>query len=274
MQSSKQPYHVLLSFDLEEFDIPNEFGANLPLEEQLRVTNEGTNRLLPVLDGLQVPATFYTTAFYAQQNEALVKRIAASNEIASHSFYHSRFTDSDLKQSKQVLAAISGQSITGFRMPRLAPVDKKLIYQAGYLYDASLNPTWLPGRYNYLRHSRTLFRQENLWILPASVTPTLRIPLFWLAFKNLPLWFIKHCSLQVLKKDGYLSLYFHPWEFADLAAFNKMPFYIRREHGQQLTDKLGAYLDWLRSFGVFVTTHSYIEAKELSELQRWTFGSS
>ena len=41
MQSSKQPYRVLLSFDLEEFDIPNEYGANIPVEEQLTVTTEG-----------------------------------------------------------------------------------------------------------------------------------------------------------------------------------------------------------------------------------------
>jgi peptidoglycan/xylan/chitin deacetylase (PgdA/CDA1 family) len=273
MQSLKQPYRVLLSFDLEEFDIPNEMGANLAMTEQLRVTNEGLSRLLPALNDLQVAATFYTTAFYAQQNEARIKDIAVSYEIASHSFYHSRFTEADIKYSRQVLEAISGQTVSGFRMPRLAPVDRKLIYQAGYLYDASLNPTWLPGRYNHLRQPRTLFRQDNLWILPSSVTPSLRIPLFWLAFKNLPLWFIKQCSLQVLQKDNYLSLYFHPWEFADLSAY-KMPFYIRRPSGTELLDKLTTYLRWLQTLGAFVTTRSFIATREHSDLQRWTFGNS
>jgi len=274
MQSSKQPYHVLLSFDLEEFDIPNEFGANLPVAEQLRVTAAGMSKLLPVLNQLQIAATFYTTAFYAQQNEAQVKKMAVSNEIASHSFYHSRFAESDIKNSRLVLEAVSGQSVTGFRMPRLARVDKKLIYEAGYLYDASLNPTWLPGRYNNFRHPRTVFRQDNLWILPSSVTPSLRIPMFWLAFKNLPLWFIKQCSLQILQKDNYLSLYFHPWEYADLSACKQMPFYIRRPSGNRLLDKLTDYLSWLQTVAAFVTTHSFIETRELNELQRWTFGNS
>lgn len=272
MQSSKQPYHILLSFDLEEFDIPNEFGANLPVEEQLRITTSGMNMLMPVLDKLDISSTFYTTAFYAQHNEQLIKKLAARHEIASHTFYHSHFTEPDIKQSKQVLSAISGQQICGFRMPRLAPVDKKLIYEAGYLYDASMNPTWLPGRYNYFRHSRTLYRQENLWIMPSSVTPGLRIPLFWLAFKNLPLSFIKYCSLQVLKKDNYLSLYFHPWEYADLSAYKKMPFYTRTRSGYPLLRKLSAYLIWLQSLGSFSTTRSFIENREWHELQRWTFG--
>jgi len=274
MQNSRQPYRVLLSFDLEEFDIPNEFGANIPVTEQLNVTTEGTLRLMPVLQQLGINATFYTTAFYAQQNDALVKKIAASHEIASHTFFHSRFADEDIKHSKQVLEAICGQTIAGFRMPRLAPVDKKLIYDAGYLYDASLNPTWLPGRYNFLRHPRTLFRKDNIWILPSSVTPRLRIPLFWLAFKNLPLWFIKRCSMQVLQRDNYLSLYFHPWEFSDLSTYKKMPFYIRRPSGSALLDKFTAYLKWLQPLGEFVTTRSFIGTKEQHDLQRWTFGNS
>ncbi|MEP6747668.1 MAG: polysaccharide deacetylase family protein [Bacteroidota bacterium] len=264
MESSKQPYHALLSFDLEEFDIPNEYGASLPIEEQLSVTQSGNARLLPLLKQLQIPATFFTTAFYARQNDAETKQVAASHEIASHAFHHSRFSEDDILHSRQILSKITGQNIAGFRMPRLAPFSKKLVLQAGYLYDASLNPTWLPGRYNNLSQPRTLFMQGRLWIMPASVTPTLRIPLFWLAFKNLPLSFIKQCSLQVLKKDHYISLYFHPWEFADISAYKTMPFYTRNVCGNQLLDKLAAYLQWLQELGVFTTIETFIKSRHQS----------
>jgi len=262
MQNSKQPYRVLLSFDLEEFDIPNEYGAALPVEEQLLVTATGMRKLLPVLNQLQVPVTFFTTAFYAQQNQAEVKELALRHEIASHTFYHSRFTDADIVSSRQVLAAISGQEITGFRMPRLAPVSKQLIKEAGYQYDASLNPTWLPGRYNHLNQPRTVFQKDGLWILPSSVTPRLRIPLFWLAFKNLPLPLIKQYSLLALKKDQYLSLYFHPWEYADLTAYRSMPFYTRRTSGNPLLQKLNAYLSWLKTIAGFSTMAAFIKTRE------------
>jgi Polysaccharide deacetylase len=270
MQSSKQPYHILLSFDLEEFDIPNEYGANLPVEEQLSVTKKGNARLLPVLNQLQVPATFFTTAFYARQNDIEVKEMAASHEIASHAFHHSRFSIDDILHSRQVLTKVSGQKITGFRMPRLAPVSKTLITQAGYLYDASLNPTWLPGRYNNFSQPRTLFKQGKLWIMPASVTPLLRIPMFWLAFKNLPLSFIKQCSLQILKKDHYLSLYFHPWEFSDLSSYKMMPFYTRTASGQLLLDKLTAYLTWLQTLGTFTTMESFIMSRTQQNHRQYT----
>ena len=264
MQNSKQPYRVLLSFDLEEFDIPNEYGAALPVAEQLSVTQNGMDQLMPVLTDLQIPVTFFTTAFYAQQNKAAIRQIATSHEIASHTFYHSRFTDTDILSSRQELAAISGQSIAGFRMPRLAPVSKQLITDAGYLYDASLNPTWLPGRYNHFNQPRTLFRKDQLWILPSSVTPQWRIPLFWLAFKNLPLSFIKRCSLRVLEKDGYLSLYFHPWEYADLSSYKTMPFYTRNISGQRLLQKLTNYLSWLKTISHFSTMESFVKNESLA----------
>lgn len=264
MQNSKQPYRVLLSFDLEEFDIPNEYGANLPIEEQLAVTRQGIDRLVPLLQRLQVPATFFTTAFYAQENKAAIKELAGVHEIASHTFYHSRFENADLLASRQVLAEISGQNISGFRMPRLAPVSKQLIADAGYLYDASLHPTWLPGRYNHLNQPRTLFKLDRLWILPSSVTPHLRIPLFWLAFKNLPLSFIKQCSMQILKKDQYISLYFHPWEYAELSAYTSMPSYTRKLSGNELLQKLTAYLEWLSGISNFSTMEQFIGNRQIA----------
>jgi peptidoglycan/xylan/chitin deacetylase (PgdA/CDA1 family) len=259
MQNSRPRYNILLSFDLEEFDIPNEYGSSLSVEEQLAVTRQGLTRLLPLLEQLSIQATFFTTAFFAQQDKALIKQIASKYEVASHAFYHSRFSEEDIINSKLSLEEITGQTVFGFRMPRLAPVDRKLIKDAGYFYDASLNPTWLPGRYNNLRKPRTLFTEDQLYVLPSSVTPHLRFPLFWLSFKNIPLFIIKQWSRQVLKKDHYLCLYLHPWEFADLEKFQSLPFYTRKPCGQQLLDKLSVYLIWLKSIGNFTTIYAHIK---------------
>lgn len=259
MQNSGLPYNILLSFDLEEFDIPNEYGATLSVEEQLAVTRQGLCRLLPVLEQLNIPATFFTTAFFAQQDKMMVKQISLRHEIASHSFYHSRFSEQDIGSSRTTLEEITGQPVLGFRMPRLAHVDRNLLLKAGYMYDASLNPTWLPGRYNHTRQPRTLFRRDELWTIPASVTPHTRLPLFWLSFKNLPLFIIKNWSRQVLRKDNYICLYLHPWEFADLDKFQSLPFYTRKPCGAPLLRKLVAYLGWLQSAGNFKTIESFIK---------------
>ena len=40
---------ILLSFDIEEFDVPREHGVNYSLEEGVKVSVEGTNIILDIL---------------------------------------------------------------------------------------------------------------------------------------------------------------------------------------------------------------------------------
>ena len=42
---------ILLSFDIEEFDAPLEHGVELPFEEQMRTSVEGTRKILACLHG-------------------------------------------------------------------------------------------------------------------------------------------------------------------------------------------------------------------------------
>jgi len=113
-------------------------------------------------------------------------------------------------------------------MPRMASVSYNDLKEAGYLYDSSLNPTFIPGRYNHLRASKTIFKKDGLTIFPATVTPNMRIPLFWLTFKNCSIrWFCKQVQ-KCLDSYGYVNLYFHPWEFANTSGFS-LPSYIAKD---------------------------------------------
>ena len=40
---------ILLSFDTEEFDVPREHGVDFPLDEAMKVSVYGTNRILDCL---------------------------------------------------------------------------------------------------------------------------------------------------------------------------------------------------------------------------------
>lgn len=50
---------ILLSFDIEEFDAPLEHGVELPFEEQMRTSVEGTRKILACLARHRVKATFF-----------------------------------------------------------------------------------------------------------------------------------------------------------------------------------------------------------------------
>jgi peptidoglycan/xylan/chitin deacetylase (PgdA/CDA1 family) len=217
---------ILLNFDLEEFDMPSEYGSPIPFDEQIAISTAGTTVILDLLKKHDIKCTFFCTAVFALNNTPLMERIIAEgHEVASHTYDHSKFEIGDLLRSKETLTEITGKPVLGFRMPRMMPVSDRELYNAGYLYNSSINPTWIPGRYNNLHRPRNLFCNEKVLQLPASVGSDFRFPLFWLSFHNLPLWYYKHLCKKAYQKDGYLNLYYHPWEFTPLHDKKKFGFY-------------------------------------------------
>lgn len=247
---------ILLTFDVEEFDTALEYGNMISLDEQLEVSTRGMKLIEGVLNRTDVPATLFTTATYALHNQELIKNLAQKHEIASHGYYHGTYQPADLGTSKQVLEEISGQSITGFRRARMMPVDEKDLIEHGYCYNSSLNPTMIPGRYNHLDKPKMPFLKDGIVNIPASVSPHFRLPLFWLSFKNFPMWYYKMLSVQTLSSHGFLNIYFHPWEFTDLSAYI-MPNYVRKYSKDLLIERLESYTEWLKNKGEFCTMKDF-----------------
>lgn len=269
------PGRVLLSFDAEEFDLPLERGQSLSIDEQMAVGGEGLRRTLELLDTVArerggrepLPATFFCTATFAERFPDLIARaVAAGHEIASHGVVHgaSAWRDEHLRESRERIERVSIAPCVGFRRPRLTETDRGLIAAAGYRYNSSENPTWLPGRYNNFFQPRLpyerpapasfepgAFAHPGLLNIPASVTPVVRFPLFWLSFKACPLSITKLAARSVLARDPALVLYFHPWELCDLSRY-RVPAYVKACDGSRMTAKLGAYLRWLAARRPFV----------------------
>lgn len=239
---------VLLSFDLEEFDMPLEYGMALNFEDQIKTSSTGTRVILDILRRHEITATFFSTVVFASNDIEIIQRISdEGHELASHGYFHSKFHVNDLYGSKVALEKISKTHITGFRMARMMPVADEEIIRAGYVYNSSLNPTYLPGRYNNLLKPRTVFKTKSLFQIPASTTPIFRIPLFWLSFHNFPLWFYRASCAITMKKDRYLNLYFHPWEFVDLTASQfGLPSYVTKNSGAEMVERFEKLLQWMK----------------------------
>ncbi|MBB6274143.1 peptidoglycan/xylan/chitin deacetylase (PgdA/CDA1 family) [Pedobacter cryoconitis] len=243
---------VLLSFDIEEFDMPFEYEKTITFEEQISISTKGTTIILDLLLKHQLKATFFSTVTFAKNADALIKRILhEGHELASHGMYHSDFKKEHLLESRLALEELSGVKVTGYRMARMMPVDEQEIQKAGYLYNSSINPTWLPGRYNNRHISRTYFYQSEVLQIPASVSPISRFPLFWLSFHNLPLWFYKHLAKRTYQKDNYLNIYFHPWEFTDLTDKERFGFpgYVSKNSGRDMIKRMDEFMSWINQQG-------------------------
>jgi peptidoglycan/xylan/chitin deacetylase (PgdA/CDA1 family) len=252
---------ILLGIDLEEFDIPEEYGQKIDLESKIMVSRVGLQNLLPILDSYHIPVTFFTTAFWAKQEPEIVLKLAARHEIASHTYYHNSFQKEDLQLSRIALSKISGTEVTGLRMPKMKMISPVDIQHAGYEYDSSLNPVYIPGRYNHLGAKKEVYKIEDIYEMPVSVSTTFRIPLFWLSFKNLPLPLYLSLCCRTLHNTGCLIIYFHPWEFTDLKNF-KLPGYIKRFSGAKMLERINLLLKSLTQEGEFVTHSRFLESLE------------
>jgi peptidoglycan/xylan/chitin deacetylase (PgdA/CDA1 family) len=252
--------YVLLSFDVEEFDMPLEYGHPVSPEEQMRVGKAGLDAITPVLDDPSVASTLFTTANFAQHYPEAIRTLAQKHEIASHTFYHSDFENEHLLRSRITLEKISGTPVTGLRMPRMRPVEMSAVKVAGYNYDSSVNPTWIPGRYNNFHLPRPVYSDQGMTRIPASVSPVIRVPLFWLSFKNFPYPVFRALVMQTLKADGYVCLYFHPWEFTDISGYG-LPRYTCNPQGEELLNRLKQLVLDLKKTGAdFITIDSYLRA--------------
>jgi len=250
---------VLLSFDTEEFDVPREHGVSFTLEEGMKVSAYGTERILEILEANDVRATFFCTANFASNAPGLMEQIKSEgHEIACHGCDHWQPRDTDVRESKRIIEALTGVQCRGYRQPRMFPVSDSEIEACGYLYNSSLNPAFIPGRYMHLNAPRTCFMKGSVLQIPASVTPVARFPLFWLALHNLPESLYHALVRRTLARDGYFDTYFHPWEFYDLKEHPefKMPFIIRNNSGKELCGRLDRLIRMLKGQGEEFCTYA------------------
>ena len=248
---------IVLTFDVEEFDLPLEYNGMISEEEMMAVGKKGLDAITTLIQQNNITTTLFTTAHFADQFPEEIKKLSDCHEIASHTYFHTHFDIADLKKSRLRLEEITCKEVVGLRMPRFKKVDIEDIKKAGYQYDSSINPFWLPGRYNNLHLPKKIYTESDMVRVPITVTPNLRIPLFWLAFKNLPLNIYKTLAIKSLKKYGYINLYFHPWEFTPLDKY-PLPSYIKKDAGERMLEKLNELISYLKNNGEFITMRELV----------------
>lgn len=256
---------IYLSFDVEEFDVPLENGASIndvPFHRQVKISTVGLERIFEVLKKHNVRATFFCTANYALAKPHMIKRmVEMGSEVASHSYHHSAFEIGDLLRSKQILEQISDVKIRGYRSPRMGAVSADDLYRAGYEWDSSLNPCFLPGRYNNFKSPTMPYREDcGLIELPASVTPIFRLPLFWLMIHSVPIWSYLWLSNRSYKKTGFLNVYMHPWEFSDNLHEKdlRIQYIIKHNSGLKIVSRLDAIIEFYKKRGANFETLSHL----------------
>ena len=187
--------------------------------------------LLKLLDRYNTRATCFVVGWVAERHPELIRTIArAGHEIASHGWDHARVTTltpaqfrDSVRRSKQLLEAVAGVRVLGFRAPSFSIVPGgewalDILLEEGYRYDSSLFPIRRPG-YGYANG-----RTDPHWIERpagrlAEIPPTtlewggVRLPAAGGAyFRLLPFRVVQTALRQCESRNVPGTFYIHPWE--------------------------------------------------------------
>jgi len=121
-----------------------------------------TERLLDLLDRLDIRATFFILGYVAERHPALVARIRdAGHEVGSHGHRHQRVYElgpdgfaRDLEAASQALAAAGCSDVRLFRAPEWSINDRSLwaletLARQGFTVDSSMAPLKIVGNPRY-----------------------------------------------------------------------------------------------------------------------------
>jgi hypothetical protein len=236
---------ILLTFDLEEFDLPRLSGNPIEKEKEYEISKEGLFKITNLLKRYNINATFFTTVNFAKKYPKIViDLIKEGHEIACHGFEHESNHLKDIskfKEAKKELEKIIKVKVNGCRAPRFQIKNISGLHDMGFVYDSSMHPTFIPGRYNNLNKPRKIHKIGEIIEISPSTLPLIRLPIFWFAFKNFGLNYAKIFTKINMISSDYTMLLFHPWEFNNLTDI-KISWYMKRNSGDYLLDIFNKYL--------------------------------
>jgi len=190
-----------------------------------------TNRLLSLLDEVQVRGTFFVLGWVAERYPALIRRIAkAGHEIASHGYWHQLVYEltpeefvADISNSRDAIANACGLQVEAYRAPSFSIVQRSLwaldlLAENGFTIDSSIFPIGghdrygIPGAREEIHDLAT--PHGSICEFPPSAwsRPPLHLPIGGGYFRLFPLR-LTTAAIDGVRRQGRPAMfYIHPWE--------------------------------------------------------------
>ena len=269
--AKKKNRKICLSFDVEEFNIPQQNNVEHPSNRNTKFSESGLRKINDLFAKKKILGTFFFTGYYAKRESESVKTTQKQgHEIGCHSYqeiHHSKLNSEQIKKqislATEILTKLCGEKPKGFRTPQFS-VNKHVrdrLIEEGYLYDSSSHPAFVPTKYLNFQDSLypSLYKNEKfLAILPVSVIPMIRFPISWWWMRNLGVWLTILGAEINLKMGRDVVLYFHPWEFVKLPKIKGVPSSINKNTGDKSLGMMEKFITHFQRKGYEFTTLSSI----------------
>jgi hypothetical protein len=280
---------TLVSVDLDGIDCYHAIHGLPEPEPQQRgvILQRCLPRFLELFAALGVRATFFVIGRdldpHPEARALLQQALAEGHELGNHSFSHPYdlaawpppAIEADLRACDRRLRDLGADPV-GFRAPGYTHTRAMLeqVHALGYRYDSSALPSppyyvakvaaigWYAVRgrrsHSQIRGAssflgpRTPYGHEglDLWELPMSVTPLLRLPLIGTTLLSGPRWLARRLRATA-ERLSYFHLELHGIDLADPYADPYAPELVRLqpELHRSLGEKLGALRSLLKARG-------------------------
>ena len=215
------------------------FDHSAPVSERFVAP---TYRIAELLERTGTRATFFVLGNIALKAKGLIADLArAGHEIQSHGYDHAEvhtmtprsFRD-DLLRTRDIIEAITGKAVQGYRAPRFSIDATNLwaldvLLDCGFIYDSSIFPMRIRGYgidgWNNQPHRIRTPAGREIMELPVATGEICgrRFPMGGGGYFRLLPWPIISWQIHRMEAAGKsATIYCHPHEF-DPDAFNELP---------------------------------------------------
>jgi peptidoglycan/xylan/chitin deacetylase (PgdA/CDA1 family) len=158
-------------------DLECDFGT--ALEANVYQALSRTDRLVSILEASSVPLTCFVQTEVLETNPESVERLRDSDiDVRFHPHSHTHrprdqtLVQTEIEVSTDLFTDFFGRRPTAYRFPNgnVRPADYRVLNSAGYEFDASVFPTWRPGRFNNVDSSTTPTYLEEFDIVEIPFT--------------------------------------------------------------------------------------------------------
>jgi polysaccharide deacetylase family protein (PEP-CTERM system associated) len=225
----------LLTFDVEDWFQVENLRPLFPTDSWERIPRRvtaSTRVVLRFLGEYGIRSTFFILGWVAEREPKLVREIAeGGHEVACHGYGHvlpmqltpGQFRD-DVLRARQVLQAVSGQDVIGYRAPSFS-IDRErlaILAECGFRYDSSHHPFGIHDRYSRLGDLGPpvvggVYRLDGQMVelaLPVERLGPLPLPVSGGGYFRLyPAALFRCLARRAMASRGHYAMYLHSWEF-------------------------------------------------------------
>ena len=244
-----------LTFDVEDYFQVSAFEGIIRYEDWDKLESRvvfNTEKILGILSGYKVKATFFILGWVAERFPEIVKEIdREGHEVASHGYGHKLIYNqtraefrNDLKKSVNILEEIIGKRVTGYRACSYSIVKETLwaldtLREEGLKYDSSIFPI-IHDRYGMPdapRFPHVVVEggrgDKSLIEFPLSTVKLMgrNFPIAGGGYLRLFPYSLIKWGIRRINREGHPAIiYLHPWEFDPERPRQSVPLLTRFRH--------------------------------------------